>query len=341
MYSTCLFCHGPLGGNEALETFSVGRRIAFDPDKGRLWVVCLRCRRWNLSPIEERWEAVEEADRQFRESNVRVSTTNIGLARRPDGTDLVRIGDAQRSELSVWRYGDQFRWRRRKQYIYGGALIAVAVPVVMTGAYGALAAAVPAGGLLFQLPNWIHHAYMRYGVVARAASTDGATAVIRGKHVTSADIQLTDSGPRLTVRSDRGLLELVDQEALTVTGPLLTRINLGGANRKTVDLAVERIERAGGTESIFSRVAYELPGRLSSLPPWARFALEMATQEENERRAMEGELQELEAAWREAEEVAAISDRLLVPEWIQKVIGGTAAEREDAEELPSASGEAS
>ena len=41
-----------------------------------------------------------------------------------------------------------------------------------------------------------------------------------------------------------------------------------------------------------------------------RLALEMAANEDVERRALEGELAELEAAWREAEEIAAIADRL-------------------------------
>jgi hypothetical protein len=39
-------------------------------------------------------------------------------------------------------------------------------------------------------------------------------------------------------------------------------------------------------------------------------ALEMALHEEAERRAMDGELAELEAMWREAEEIAAIADAL-------------------------------
>ena len=30
MYSTCLFCHGDLGKNAAIEHFPVGRRLAFD-----------------------------------------------------------------------------------------------------------------------------------------------------------------------------------------------------------------------------------------------------------------------------------------------------------------------
>ena len=40
----------------------------------------------------------------------------------------------------------------------------------------------------------------------------------------------------------------------------------------------------------------------------------MASHEENERRALEGELHLLESAWRDAEEIAAIADGLLLPD---------------------------
>jgi hypothetical protein len=40
----------------------------------------------------------------------------------------------------------------------------------------------------------------------------------------------------------------------------------------------------------------------------------MALHEEQERRALQGELKALEMAWRQAEEIAAISDNLLLPE---------------------------
>jgi hypothetical protein len=39
----------------------------------------------------------------------------------------------------------------------------------------------------------------------------------------------------------------------------------------------------------------------------------MAVNEENERRVVHGELAILEEAWKEAEEVAAIADRLTLP----------------------------
>jgi hypothetical protein len=49
---------------------------------------------------------------------------------------------------------------------------------------------------------------------------------------------------------------------------------------------------------------------LPKLPIVDRLALEMAANEDWECRAVEGELAELEAAWREAEEIAAIADNL-------------------------------
>ena len=74
MYTTCLFCEAGLGRNERVEGMPVGRRLAFDAEKGRLWVVCQRCTRWNLTPLDERWEALEECERLFRSTRVRVST---------------------------------------------------------------------------------------------------------------------------------------------------------------------------------------------------------------------------------------------------------------------------
>ena len=124
MFTTSLFCSTALGANETIEHFPVGRRLAFDPDKGRLWVICRACDRWNLTPLEERWEALEEADRLFRETRLRASTDHIGLARLRDGLELVRIGKPQRPEIAAWRYGDQFGRRRQMRLLQIGAVSA-------------------------------------------------------------------------------------------------------------------------------------------------------------------------------------------------------------------------
>ncbi|MEP6779363.1 MAG: hypothetical protein ABJC26_05690 [Gemmatimonadaceae bacterium] len=67
-----------------------------------------------MSPLETRWEAIEECERAFRGTKLRVSTDNVGLAQLKEGTELVRIGAPMRPEFAAWRYGDQFGKRQRK-----------------------------------------------------------------------------------------------------------------------------------------------------------------------------------------------------------------------------------
>src|SRR5512142_2894357 len=82
MFNRCLFCHRDLPANESLEHFPVGRRVAYDPGRGRLWAVCPACRRWNLAPIEERWEALEELEKTVKDrSRLLSQTDNIALLR--------------------------------------------------------------------------------------------------------------------------------------------------------------------------------------------------------------------------------------------------------------------
>jgi hypothetical protein len=96
MYRNCIYCAADLGANESVEHFPVGRSVAFDGEKGRLWAVCRRCARWNLAPLEERWEAIEEAERLFRDTRLRAQSENVGLARLRDGTRLVRASARRR-----------------------------------------------------------------------------------------------------------------------------------------------------------------------------------------------------------------------------------------------------
>jgi len=132
VYSTCLFCHANLGQNVEIESFQVGRRPAFDAARGRLCVVCRECRNWNLSPLEQRWEAVEACERMYRDTVIRVSTDNIGLATLRHGLELVRVGKPLRPEFAAWRYGSRMRRRRLRgagalagSVLTSGAAIAV------------------------------------------------------------------------------------------------------------------------------------------------------------------------------------------------------------------------
>jgi hypothetical protein len=110
-------------------------------------------------------------------------------------------------------------------------------------------------------------------------------------------------------------------------------VNEWGATNSQVKHAVVLLEEARAPERLFARAAKEGgvktvfgfdkdTSALKDMDNNTRLALEMAAHEESERRALEGELEILEAAWREAEEVASIADRLLVPDhiedWIRK-----------------------
>jgi hypothetical protein len=159
LYTHCIYCKSDLGRNEVIELFPIGRRLAFDAAQGRLWVVCKQCSRWNLTPLEERWEAIESCERLYRDTHTRLATENIGLARVAEGTDLVRIGKPQRPEFAAWRYGDQLVRRRRREITNG--LIGVVVGTTAAALGGAALGIGSFVGtqLLFTTPQQILAAY--------------------------------------------------------------------------------------------------------------------------------------------------------------------------------------
>jgi hypothetical protein len=348
MYSTCLFCHSNLGANEAVEHFPIGRRLAFDAVKGRLWVVCRRCERWNLSPIEERWEAIDECERLFRDTRLRVSTDNIGLARAADGLELVRIGSALRPELAAWRYGDQFGRRRRKNLVLTGAGVAAVAGFIVAGPATGLIAG--GGWGLWNVASTAHSLYQQRRVRARIAIPDRREPInVRLKQLGKAAIVPEGSNWALQIAYENSvphrvfglprtwplqvsggtetMTTLRGEAAIAAAGKLLPAINRSGARRAQVDDAVRIISEVPDPSTLFGRyvepiLPWGLPRSvigwtLATMPTEVRLALEMASHEETERRALEGELALLEAAWKEAEEIAAISDNLLVSDETQ------------------------
>ncbi len=333
MYSTCIFCNGALGTNEVLEDFPVGRRIAFDAARGRLWVVCRRCERWNLSPIEERWEAIEAAERIFRETRMRVSTDQIGLARHREGLELVRIGAPQRPEFAAWRYGDQFGRRRRRALLVGGATAGVIGTVAIAG----VVTGVLSGAILAQSGNFVN-LWQNARTLVRVRAPDGRVLKLKRPDLQAAALRPdTEAGGFvLELRNKRRVTHVFrGEQAERIAGVMMPRLNAAGARPSVVQDAVTTLERAGGPEAfledllrrppVASRGRRQLlePGtlKLGRLPTPSRLALEMALHEEQERRALEGELKALELAWQEAEEVAAIADDLLLPDRVLRMLG--------------------
>jgi hypothetical protein len=108
---------------------------------------------------------------------------------------------------------------------------------------------------------------------------------------------------------------------------IMPKLNASGARAPAVREAVRFIEEAGGPDPYLRSIAGApqrartrmaartmKEGMLGKLATPTRLALEMSLHEEQERRALEGELKALELAWKAAEEVAGISDDLLLSE---------------------------
>lgn len=346
MYAHCLFCNTALGRNESLEHFPVGRRLAFDPAKGRLWVVCRRCERWNLTPLEVRWEAIEEAESIFRQTRLRIATEHIGMAQLAEGLELVRVGAPPPLELAGWRYGDQFgRRRRRRMALTGIAAVAGTLPLL--GPFG-LGFGL-AGGSVAMVHTLVD-------VIRTRRDKSVATLFIPDEAGTMLPLTVHDTWSAtlvpipqtrqwyLSVRhrqrnspcgssrswplagsaqaSEPAILK--GDVALRALATLMPHANAAGATRRRIRDAVGVIENSPNVDNlIYAAAARESPSRISvsnpltRLPAPVRLAMEMVLHEEHERLALEGELAALERWWREAAEIAHIADALLVPPLVE------------------------
>lgn len=296
MYRNCIFCSAPLGSNESIERFPVGRSLAFDAEKGRLWAVCPKCARWNLAPLEERWEAVEDAERRFRGTRLRVQSENVGLAKLPDGTRLIRVGHALPGELAAWRYGRQFLRRRHER-------IAIAVISLLVG-----------------FPLWTPAGKQR--VPASLSPTSRPLVLPHGALIDTHLDQADDGALLLRVPLNdrvggRSTVDFRDDAARSVLARTLPVLNRDSASKGELRQAVDALAGAPSAEAFIRDVARNrgvLGGQrldgTTKLTPTGLRALEMALHEEQERRAMDGELAALQAMWRQAEEIAAIADAL-------------------------------
>ena len=324
VYQTCMLCKKPLGANEVVEKFPVGRRLAFDSAKGRLWVVCRKCQRWHLTPLEERWEAVEDCERLFRETPMRASTENIGIARHREGLELVRIGKPPRGEFAAWRYGDQFRRRYRAVALGTAGAAGFSIALIT------LPIAIPASIFLPGVCGLIAWNHLRPIAKVRVGGEGSDAGPVAPEDVATFRIGAVrsirmlpdenESGFRLEVRKGGRKVGFRGEDARRVAAALLPRLNERGGSRRTVQRAVQEIEWTGHPNRFLTEVASREhhkgtfgTGYVQAMPVLTRLALEMALHEEQERRAFEGELWILERAWKEAEEIAAIADNLLLP----------------------------
>ncbi|MDX1673485.1 MAG: hypothetical protein R3314_01690 [Longimicrobiales bacterium] len=300
----CLFCDRELGP---------GTRPAYDPWLGRLWRVCPHCQRWNVVPLEDRWERLEALERATRDSGRTVLRTEHLDLVEAGGRQVLRVGRAPRPELAGWRYGDVlpavgrrglFAWLRR---------VILGLPTSPFGygaGYGQLLA-----GTDTEQKRWFASPFL----------DDAPTLTAAFLHVPLAETCPSCGAPlalapwsfqtlRLTGGSgaDTPLLLAtcgVCRDDVAVPVPAARgalRLGLGIVTRRLRDrgivgAAADVVDRADGPEGLLIALGREA-STLGELDPDRRLALAIALDEQSE-----AEL--LEAEWREAEELAAIMDR--------------------------------
>jgi hypothetical protein len=261
MYSTCLHCHRSLGSNDAVEHLPIGRRIAFDAEKGRLWVVCRHCGRWNLTPIEERWEAVEESEKLFRAQRLRAQTDNVGLAKLKEGTELIRIGKPLRPEFAAWRYGAVFRRRLLKTATLASGAAATIVSIGIAAAGGAVGDLLVPILFLPIVPGSVALLQARLHSTAlgtKVVGEDGKALDVTIDNLEHTRLMVGDDGKlRVALRHSYGQQELTGDRARRAMATLLARINRSGALADSVTDAVEFMTVVGGPDKTIAAIAAE------------------------------------------------------------------------------------
>ncbi|MDP2955486.1 MAG: hypothetical protein Q8N53_03625 [Longimicrobiales bacterium] len=327
MYTRCLVCSTPFEPNETLERLPLGRRLAFDPARGRLWAICRACKRWSLAPIEERWEALEELERLTRDKARLLSQTdNIALL-KSGNLEIVRVGRANLTEESWWRYGRELTSRREqyKRLSLAGSLAAGAVMVGgwATGGitligmwflWGNAPEAVTDGArwLRFGGAPWRgRQACSHCGHVFQSLSyrDRGSFGLFPGDE--AGHLDLVFRCPKCGHFRDGGL-RITGQEAERTLRRTLAYHHFAGASERRVVSATRLIQEAGTPQDLM-RIVVKDGRRLGDLQRTGAVALEIAANERSEQHLLELELADLEAHWRREEELAAIVDGELTP----------------------------
>lgn len=147
-------------------------------------------------------------------------------------------------------------------------------------------------------------------MVARVRTPIAPLARVRGGLAQHAAIQVVDSGWRLFVKTDKGEASLEGTEAIKALSLLLPAINQNGASQKQLEEALAMIDRAGGSNAYLRSGLPAVVGTglqlVDRLPVVVRTAIEIASAEEVERRALLGELAAVSLSQFEARERSSV-----------------------------------
>ncbi len=298
---------------------------------------------------------IEVCEKLYRDTTKRVATDQIGLARVREGLDLVRIGKPVFPEYAGWRYGSRFLRRHSSTTLATGAG-AVAVLAGVAAVTSPLAVVVAGGSATWLAWQAVRVAARRATdkqLLGTVGLLDGRVEMLhvhrarRSRLVPGPEGGWTVAVPEFPGKLIRAVTqeEPTEEELLNNIDPFTTSlvfdlvapvratetlrrimptINATGGNAPMVSDAVRLHEQWQGriTDSVAALLAFQGKSVVLAEEPLLSLALEMSVHEDQERRWLETELHLLEAAWKEAEEVAAISDSLTLPDWLTARMAG-------------------
>ena len=323
MFTHCLFCQSPFPKHRALEHLGVGERVAFDPDLGRLWIVCRRCGRWTLAPIEERWETLEELETLTAGSPP--GPHGARLMSRSDNVELfesgpltiIRVGRTERLEEAWWRYGQRLQ-KRGRGFVEASVMLGA-------GIVGGALSLSPRGDPTLRSPAGVRR-WLRFGDTAwrghkscsacghaftRLAFADAKLLILWPGEEEEGALSLSRRCPRCK-DSHHGGLHLEGIEGEWALRRVLAYEHHAGSSLERIRAAMSLIERAGRPSDL-ARVLTRHGRHLGDLPETASIAMEIVANEAAERRLLTLEASALRRYWREAEELASIVDGELTP----------------------------
>lgn len=322
----CLFCDRRFPENDLLAHLPRGWRFAFDPERGRLWLVCGGCHRWTLRPLGERGAALEELERVARDhARPLAHTAHVQLLAAGPLT-LVRVGRADRVEQAWWRYGLELR-RRHESFRGPASRVAGAAVDGLARLGGLLGLGAGEGAFgwdgtpLVEVLRWRRFGWAawrgreacpgcRSTLVALRYDLAWWTRPLQGP---DGRVGLAVPCPRCDPWTPEKVYRLEGDGAERALRRVLAYQNVAGAGEGAVRDAVGRIE-AHGSAGAFTRDATRSGRSLWRMGGAGRLALEMALSESAEQRVLDREVRALAAVWRREESLARIVDEELGPD---------------------------
>ncbi len=325
MFTRCLFCHKAFPENGQLGHLPRGRKIAFDPGRGRLWAVCESCHRWNLAPIEEREAALYELERIARDhARPMGHTANVTLLHAGQLT-LIRVGEAGLAEQAWWRYGRELRRRKESYesrrskvtaYTFGAMQYIGDMIGFSDGDVAIDWGDTPVADVL----RWRRFGWAAWHGRETCPHCNSSLRALRYDlgwwvyPLRGPDGRLGVGIPcqRCDPWTPEKVYELHGDVAENTLRRLLAYQNIGGASESRITDAARAIEEAGSA----GEFALDVTSQRASL--WKMGAtgtigLEIALNESVEKRMLDLEVRAIEFMWKREEELAQIIDQELTP----------------------------